>query len=73
MCNVLPVEVGCRGFVAKSMLKYLKMIEASSKQVKNTDIITGGSTDSLIVDLEAEASAVILFTCKGRSVGIDIW
>ena len=36
MCDVLPVEVGCWGFVAKSMLKYLKMIGASSKQVKNT-------------------------------------
>ena len=36
MCDVLPVEVGCRGFVAKSLLKYLKMIGASSKQVKNT-------------------------------------
>ena len=25
------------------------------------------------MDLEAEASAVIPFTCKGRSVGIYIW
>ena len=36
MCDVLPAEVGCRGFVEKSMLKYLKTIGASSKQVKNT-------------------------------------
>ena len=28
MCDVLPVEVGCRGFVAMTMLKYLKMIGA---------------------------------------------
>ena len=33
MCDVLPVEVGCSGLWQS--LKYLKIIRASSKQVKN--------------------------------------